>query len=213
MDISKIKKLIAEDRIDETINSISNNLDSLGKKEKDDLILLTSRYESYRKKKIGGFDNDIELNRFKSDLLNFLGTIQESHSLDNSLFEKEIIEKIVKIDALATITKFKGLRRKVLDSKGFDEKKMADLVDKLEEIQEKAIDLAAISNGFFMSSETQKKNREFITYLFDTMRLDSVQNSLDKLNHEIAYLKLMNILIPIAFILILIIAIIFETLT
>ena len=213
MDISKIKRLIAEDRIDETINSISNNLDSLEKKEKDDLILLTSRYESYRKKKIGGFDNDAELNRFKSDLLNFLGTIQESHSLDNSLFEKEIIEKIVKTDALATITKFKGLRRKVLDSKDFDEKKMADLVDKLEEIQEKAIDLAAISNGFFVTSETREKNSQFIISLFDTMRLESVQSSIDKLDYEISFLKFMNIFIPIAFILILIIAIIFETLT
>ncbi len=177
------------------------------------MILLTSRYESYRKKKIGGFDNDVELNRFKSDLLSFLGTIQESHTLDNSLFEKEIIEKIVKTDALATITKFKGLRRKVLDSKDFDEKKMADLVDKLEEIQEKAIDLAAISNGFFVTSETREKNSQFITSLFDTMRLESVQSSIDKLDYEISFLKLMNILIPIAFILILIIAIIFETLT
>lgn len=197
MTITEIKALIAQDKIDETIDSIINGLDTLDDSEKNDLILLASRYKSYKKKKIGGFENETEINRLRADLLEYLGAIENKRRIVKDWAEKDKIEKIAKNDALATISKFKGLRRKILDSETFDEKKISKLVDQLEEIQEKVIELDELSRGFFITSSTRIKYNNFIRYLFETMRLESVQQSIEKLDYKIAYLKFMRVFVPI----------------
>lgn len=211
MNFIEIKALLANDEIEKAIKVIFENLESLEESERTDIILLSSRFRSYKKKQVAGYEEDSELNRFRSDLLEYLNIIERRRVIFQDTTERKQLNNISKQDELATISRFRGLRRKVLNSDDYNnDAKLAKLADRLEEIREKAIELDSLSKSFFVSPETRKENNDFIKYLFEAMRIDSVEKSLYKLNSKIGYLKLIKVLIPFGLILLIIVGLIYE---